>query len=152
MGGHPVLITGGEPLLQSQVHDLIQALLGEGYQVFLETSGSLPLAEVDPKVVKIVDIKCPSSGESERNCWENLRLLAAKDEIKFVIGTVEDYEYARSVCLKYGLPERHRVLFSPVHGVMEAQLIANRILQDHLCVRLQIQLHKYLWPDKERGY
>jgi 7-carboxy-7-deazaguanine synthase len=152
LGYHPVLITGGEPLIQHQVHDVIKALLGDGYKVFLETAGSLPLTEVDPKVIKIVDIKCPSSGESEHNCWENLQRLAAEDEIKFVIGTVEDYEYAKSVCLQYGLPERHTVLFSPVYGVMDAQQIADRILQDRLCVKLQIQLHKYLWPDKEKGY
>jgi 7-carboxy-7-deazaguanine synthase len=151
-GRHPVLITGGEPLLQPQVHDLMKALLDDGYQLLLETGGSLPLANVDPRVVKIMDIKCPSSGEADSSLWDNLSLLTTRDEIKFVIGDLDDYEYAKSVCLRYRLTEKHGVLFSPVHGVMAARELAEWILNDRLRVRLQLQLHKYLWPEKERGY
>jgi 7-carboxy-7-deazaguanine synthase len=152
LGDHPVLITGGEPLLQWQVHELIKALFDNGRRVFLETGGSLPLVDVDPRVIKIVDIKCPGSGESEHNCWDNLPRLGEHDEIKFVIGNAEDYDYAKSVCFRYGLHKRHVVLFSPVHEILEVRNLAEWILRDQLPVKLQVQLHKYLWPGKERGY
>jgi 7-carboxy-7-deazaguanine synthase len=151
-GRCPVLITGGEPLLQGEVYSLMKLLLDAGYKVLLETSGSLSVENVDSRIVKILDIKCPSSGESVANLWSNLLYLDAKDEVKFVIGTREDYQYARQVCDRYRLQDRCQVLFSPVFGVLAARELADWILKDRLPVRLQIQLHKHLWPGKESGY
>jgi 7-carboxy-7-deazaguanine synthase len=155
-----VEITGGEPLLQPNVYRLMERLLDEFATVLLETSGAVSIAAVDPRVVRIVDFKCPSSGEFEKNDWGNVDLLRATDEVKFVIGTGEDYEWARAVVRKYDLPARCTVLFSPVAGSpdaattggwLEPAKLAARVLEDRLGVRLSLQLHKIIWPGAPRG-
>ncbi len=154
-----VEVTGGEPLLQPDVYPLMKRLADEFETVLLETSGALSTAEVDPRVVRIVDLKCPSSGEAERNDWDNVDLLRPTDEVKFVIGTRTDYEWASEVVRKYDLPSRCPVLFSPVTQPLNAgeppglapEKLAEWILQDRLDVRLSLQLHKIIWPTKTRG-
>jgi 7-carboxy-7-deazaguanine synthase len=147
-----VELTGGEPLLQPDVYPLMDRLLAAGKTVLLETGGHIPLERVPVPVVKIMDVKCPGSGESERNCWPNLERLDAKDEVKFVIRDRTDYEYARQVLERHALAGRVRaVLFSPVHGVMSLEALAGWILADRLPVRVQVQLHKYIWGAEARG-
>jgi 7-carboxy-7-deazaguanine synthase len=147
-----VEITGGEPLLQKDVHPLMQRLLDEGFTVLLETGGHRSLQDVPAGVVRIMDVKCPGSGESHRNDWTNMDLLTPADEVKFVIKDREDYDYARAVVAKYRLTERvGAVLFSPVHGVLDGNELAAWILRDRLAVRLQLQLHKYIWDAQTRG-
>lgn len=147
-----VEITGGEPLLQQDVYPLMRDLVAHGHTVMLETGGHLPIARVPREVVKIVDIKCPGSGESAKNHWPNLEALAPHDEVKFVVRDREDYEFATSVIAQYRLRSRcSAVLVSPVHGVMELSALAKWILEDRLPVRLQIQLHKMIWPGATRG-
>jgi len=144
-------LTGGEPLAQKACIPLMKRLCDEGYEVLLETSGAIDVAPVDPRVVKIIDVKCPASGEERGNRWENLRILQSHDEIKFVINDRGDYEYALSVVREWNLESRGGILFSPVHGVLEPTDLAAWILEDKLEVRLQVQLHKYLWPSETRG-
>jgi len=146
-----VELTGGEPLLQRDAIRLLSALLERGYRVLLETSGSLPLDEVPLGVIRIVDIKCPGSGESHRNFWENLDQLRPEDEVKFVIKDRNDYTWAAEVVRDRNLPERATVLFSPVHGECDPAELARWILDDGLPVRLQIQVHKVIWPGLLRG-
>lgn len=147
-----VEITGGEPLLQRDVYPLMQRLLDRGHTVMLETGGHIPIAEVPPAVIKIVDVKCPGSGESHRNHWENLERLALHDEVKFVIADRADYEFAREVVQRHALPGRvAAVLFSPVHAVLEPKTLAAWMLADGLDVRLQLQAHKYIWGAHVRG-
>lgn len=148
-----VEITGGEPLLQPDVYPLMERLLASGYSVMLETGGHLSLEQVPPGVVRIIDVKCPGSGESDRNHWPNLgRLEQARDEVKFVIKDRADYEFARGVVAKFSLDDRCRaVLFSPVHGVLDPKDLAAWILADRLQARLQIQAHKYIWGAHVRG-
>jgi 7-carboxy-7-deazaguanine synthase len=147
-----VEITGGEPLLQADVYPLMQRLLDEGHEVLLETGGHRSIAGVPPEVVRIVDVKCPASGESDKNYWPNLSLLTPRDEVKFVIQDRADYEYAKRVVEEHGLPARCRaVLFSPVHGVLDPKELAAWILADRLPVRLQLQVHKYIWSPDARG-
>ena len=147
-----VEITGGEPLLQIETPLLILNLLENGFEVMMETNGSLDISSVDPRCVKIVDIKCPSSLESEKNDQENLKRLSPEDQIKFVIGSRTDYEYAK----KYiglnlpGFPGDH-ILFSPVSGVMPPARLAEWMLEDSLNVRLHLQIQKIIWPDREKG-
>ena len=141
-----VTLTGGEPLAQREALVLLRALCDAGYDVSLETSGALDISGVDARVARIVDIKTPGSGEVEKNRWENLTLLTAHDELKFVIVDEADYQWARGILQKYDLAARCPLLFSPVHG-MNAGLLADWILRDHLPVRLQLQLHKLLWND-----
>lgn len=147
-----VEITGGEPLLQSQTPILIYRLLENGYEVMLETNGSLDISRVDRRCIKIVDIKCPTSGESDKNDLENLKRLGPKDQVKFVIGDRSDYEYAKktieSTCPDF--PEE-QILFSPASERIPPSRLAEWILKDNLNVRLHLQLHKIIWPDKERG-
>ncbi len=145
LGGRYVCITGGEPLAQKGCPSLLARLCDEGLRVSLETSGAMPLDEVDPRVVCVVDVKTPGSGEERRNRYEELRHLQAKDQIKFVICSREDYEWSRGKVRELALPERCAVLFSPSHEQLQARQLADWILQDRLPVRLQIQLHKYLW-------
>lgn len=142
-----VCVTGGEPLAQPAVFDLMTALCDEGYRVSLETSGAMPLERVDPRVVKVVDIKTPASGEAARNRYDELERLQPKDLIKFVIADRTDYEWSRSQLRERALSERCTVLFSPSHAELPARDLADWILEDRLPVRLQIQLHKYLWGD-----
>jgi 7-carboxy-7-deazaguanine synthase len=142
-----VCVTGGEPLAQPSVHALLAALCDASYRVSLETSGSMSLAAVDSRVVKVVDVKTPGSGEDARNLYAELDALNAKDQVKFVITSRADYEWSRSQVLERGLARRGNVLFSPSHAELPARDLADWILEDRLPVRLQIQLHKYLWGD-----
>jgi 7-carboxy-7-deazaguanine synthase len=143
-----VTVTGGEPLAQKNCPALLQALCDAGYAVSLETSGALDISKVDPRVVRVMDLKAPGSGEVGRNRYENLDLLAPTDQVKFVICGREDYEWAREMLQQYGIAQRCTVLFSPVHGEQHATELADWILRDRLPVRLQIQLHKYLWGNE----
>lgn len=147
-----VEVTGGEPLLQEEVYPLMQRLLAEGFTVLLETGGHLSLARVPDGVVKVMDVKCPGSGESHRVCWENLDRLTRRDQVKFVIKDRTDYEFARRVLREYGLDRRcQAVLLSPVHGVLEPRELAAWMLEDRLPARLQLQVHKYIWGADARG-
>jgi 7-carboxy-7-deazaguanine synthase len=140
-----VCVTGGEPLAQSNCLPLLQRLCDAGHVVSLETSGALPVTEVDPRVIRVVDVKTPESGESHRNLLEQLDALNAKDQIKFVICSRADYEWSRELVKRRQLAERSMVLFSPSHEQLPARDLAEWILADTLPVRLQIQLHKILW-------
>jgi 7-carboxy-7-deazaguanine synthase len=147
-----VEITGGEPLLQDDVYPLMAELRRRGMTVLLETGGHISVERVPEGVVKIVDIKCPGSGESARNHWPNLELLSRVDEVKFVIQDRADYEFARGVIERHQLSGRcAAVLFSPVHGVLPPPDLAAWILEDRLPVRLQLQVHKYIWGAHARG-
>ena len=147
-----VEITGGEPLLQSDVYPLMRALLASGKTVLLETGGQVDISNVPPDVVKVVDVKCPGSGEAERNDLANLDRLARHDQVKFVIRDRPDYEFARGFVRDHGLHGRcAAVLFSPVHLVLEPDRLAAWVLADKLPVRIQLQLHKYLWGADARG-
>jgi len=145
-------ISGGEPLLQDDVYSLMQRLLDAGKTVLVETGGHIDISRVPDAVVKVVDIKCPGSGESSRTCWTNLELLSKRDELKFVIKDRADYEFARDVIGKYQCEDRcGGVLFSPVHGVLDPADLSSWILSDRLNARVQIQLHKYIWGEHTRG-
>ena len=146
-----VELTGGEPLLQPEATPLLGALLARGYGVLLETGGSLPIEDVPEGVVRIVDVKCPGSGEVLGNRWENLDHLRERDELKFVISGRQDYLWAADQVRERRLASRCAVLFSPVHGALDPAELAGWILEDRLPVRLQIQVHKVLWPDRSRG-
>lgn len=142
-----VTVTGGEPLAQKTCHDLLTHLCNEGYEVSLETGGAMDVSAVDPRVMKILDIKTPGSGESEKNRYENLESLTRSDQVKLVICSRQDYEWARKMLHDKQLHEYCEVLFSPSHNELAANRLADWILEDKLPVRLQIQLHKYLWGD-----
>jgi 7-carboxy-7-deazaguanine synthase len=147
-----VEITGGEPLLQDGVYELMDRLLENGRTVLLETGGHRPIDRVPAAVVKIVDVKCPASGESDKNDWMNLSRLAPHDEVKFVVQDRADYEFARDVIARHDLATRAAaVLISPVHDVLDAKTLSEWVLADHLPVRLQLQLHKYIWSPTTRG-
>jgi len=146
-----VEVTGGEPLLQPGTLPLLTALCDRGYEVLVETGGHRDISGVDARVARIVDLKCPGSGESEANRWENLSLLRPRDEVKFVIADRRDYEWSRDLVREKKLLDRCPVLFSPVHGVLDPGELAQWTLADGLPIRLQLQLHKYLWPAVERG-
>ena len=145
-----VTVTGGEPLAQRDVHLLLTKLCDTGYQVSLETGGSLDIQPVDPRVSIVLDIKTPASGESERNRLENLKHISSKDQIKFVICNRDDYEWSRDFVRQHGLDRMCVIWFSPSYGQINPRDLADWILQDNLPVRLQLQLHKSLWGD-ERG-
>ena len=147
-----VEITGGEPLLQDDVYPLIDRLMAEGYTVMLETGGHRSIARVPKAVVKIMDVKCPGSGEAGKNHWSNIDALSPHDEVKFVVRDREDYDYACDVIARFDLPARvSAVLLSPVHGVLEPNVLADWMLTDHLPARLQLQLHKLVWSPTLRG-
>jgi 7-carboxy-7-deazaguanine synthase len=147
-----VEITGGEPLLQRDVYPLMRQLLGSGRTVMVETGGHHSIKDVPPEVIRIVDVKCPGSGEAERNHWENLTLLTTRDEVKFVLKDRTDYEFARDIVRRHDLASRTAaVLFSPVHDVLAAKELAAWILEDRLPVRLQLQAHKFIWSPDTRG-
>ncbi len=147
-----VEITGGEPLLQEDVYPLMDRLLAGGRTVMLETGGHVPIDRVPADVVKIVDVKCPGSGEVDKNDWANLDRLAPHDEVKFVVADRADYEFARDVVERRALASRcAAVLISPVHGVLDVRLLAEWLLADRLPARLQLQLHKYIWSPTTRG-
>lgn len=143
-----VTVTGGEPLAQPDCIELLKALCDAGYEVSLETSGALDVSRVDDRVVKVVDLKGPDSGEMHRNLYENIMHLNPHDQVKFVLCSRRDYDWARAKLLEYGLASRvSDVLFSPSHGQLDATELAEWILQDRLPVRFQLQLHKLLWAD-----
>ena len=147
-----VELTGGEPLLQKDVYPLMRRLIDAGRTVMVETGGHLSIERVPLEVIRIVDVKCPGSGESARNHWNNLALLSPRDEVKFVIRDRADYEYARDVVARHELVERTAaVLFSPVHAALTPRELAEWILADRLAVRLQLQTHKYIWGADVRG-
>jgi 7-carboxy-7-deazaguanine synthase len=168
--GRPLVeLTGGEPLLQKNSQPLMKTLCDEGFTVLLETSGALDISGVDPRVRRIMDLKCPGSGESSRNRWENIPLLKTTDEVKFVIGTVEDYAWAKEQVARFKLAAICPVLFSWVSPLKEAQRdkslkpvpdgqhpitrleLVERIIADALPVRFQLQMHKFIWAPEERG-
>lgn len=144
-----ITVTGGEPLAQPGCLELMTKLLDKGYVVSLETSGALDVSEVDPRVVKVMDLKAPSSGELNRNRYQNIEYLTAKDQVKFVIGNDNDYDWSITVLTEYDLPNRCDVLFSPVMGQQNPTVLAEKILKDRLPVRFQLQLHKILWDDAQ---
>lgn len=137
-------ITGGEPLLQPAVHDLMIRLLDQGFEVIIETSGSMDIAPIDPRVGVIMDLKAPGSGEVAKNRYENIASLKPSDEVKIVIADRIDYDWAVATIKEHNLLERCRLIFSPVHGVMSSNQLANWILEDKLHIRLGLQIHKFL--------
>lgn len=152
---HPtrlVCVTGGEPLLQDEVHPLMTRLLERGYTVLLETSGAVDASSVDERVVRILDLKAPGSGEVDRNVWSNLEQLRAHDEVKIVVADHDDYRWARDRIAEHRLTERcAEVLLSPVHGELDPTRLAEWMLADGIAATLQVQEHKRLWPGVEKG-
>ena len=146
-----VEITGGEPLLQANVHLLIKFLCDENFDVMIETGGHRDISGIDPRVKRIMDIKCPGSLMEKRNRWENIEALTAVDEVKFVIADEIDYQWAKEIIKKYSLTTRCTILMSPVFGNIENRTLAGWILRDHLSVQFQLQLHKYIWDPTTRG-
>ena len=148
LGARFVTVTGGEPLAQKGCTTLLTELCDKGYQVSLETSGALDISSVDPRVMKVMDLKTPSSGEMDNNLYDNIGYLNKHDEVKFVICDQQDYQWAKQQLRQWGLPQRCDVLFSPCHGQMDAAELADQILSDRLPVRFQLQLHKLIWGDE----
>ena len=147
-----VEITGGEPLLQEGVYELMDRLLAAGHTVMLETGGHRPIDRVPAPVIKIVDVKCPGSREAAKNHWDNLDRLAAHDEVKFVLADRADYEFARDIVERRRLASKAAaILFSPVHGVLDAKTLSEWVIADRLPVRVQLQLHKFIWTPETRG-
>ena len=147
-----VEITGGEPLAQEQTFELIQRLSNEGYEVLIETGGFFSTEKVDPRAKIVLDVKCPASGEEGRNHWPNLeRLRPGKDEVKFVIADEGDWLYAREIIERHQLDKRSAVLISPAWGQVDLQSLANWVSGSGLDVRMQLQLHKYVWGPEARG-
>jgi len=146
-----VEITGGEPLLQKEVYPLMNSLVDSGYTVLLETGGSIDIGKVNAKVVKIMDLKCPSSGECDRNLYTNIEKLQRHDEIKFVIGTQEDYLWTKKILQEYRLTERFPVLVSTAFNKIQPKQVVQWLLEDDLSVRFQLQIHKYIWESSMKG-
>ena len=144
-----VTVTGGEPLSQPNVLPLMQQLAERGYHVSLETSGALDVSKVDQRIIKVMDLKTPSSGELSKNLYQNIDVLNPQDQIKFVIGTDDDYEWSKQMITDYNLTARCHILFSNIAGKMSSTKLADKILHDQLPVRFQIQLHKYLWANAQ---
>lgn len=145
-----VCVTGGEPLLQKNIHLLIKGLCDRGLHVNIETGGSLSIESIDMRAKVVLDIKCPGSEMESKNHWENLNYLRPKDEIKFVLLNRTDYDYAVSICRQYELFGRE-ILFSPVHNQLDAQMLVSWILEDKLPVRLNLQMHKFIWHPETMG-
>ncbi len=152
-GCNIVEVTGGEPLIQKNTPVLIKSLLDSGFEVLLETNGTMDISNIDERCIKIIDIKCPFSGEAQKNNMENLKILGKRDELKFVIANKEDFYFAKEVLNKWNIiPFRpNPVHFSPVFGILEPRLLAEWILQDKLEVRLNLQIHKIIWGGDIRG-
>jgi 7-carboxy-7-deazaguanine synthase len=146
-----VEVTGGEPLMQEDAPALLKALCDGGYETLLETGGSLDISPVDPRVHRIVDVKCPGSGMERRNRMENLELLTRHDDVKFVIGDRQDFDWSVDVVKRYDLEVKTNVLFSPVFGKVEPIDLAGWILASRAPVRMQLQMHKYIWEPTARG-
>ncbi len=144
-----ITVTGGEPLAQPACLELITQLLDKGFVVSLETSGAIDISAVDPRAIKVMDLKTPSSGELSKNLYQNIHFLNTQDQVKFVIGNDEDYDWSKSALTEHGLLDRCDILFSPVMGQQNPTELAEKILQDRLPVRFQIQLHKLLWDDAQ---
>jgi 7-carboxy-7-deazaguanine synthase len=147
-GARHVCVTGGEPLAQKECLTLLRALCEAGYRVSLETSGALPIDAVDARVIRVVDVKTPGSGEVHRNLYDQLAQLRPEEQIKFVICDRADYDWSRAKLAELALPQRCTVLFSPSHEQLPARVLADWILADRLSVRFQLQLHKYLWGNE----
>ena len=146
-----VEVTGGEPLVQKGCIDLLQKLIDLDYKVLLETSGSLTIKDVPKEVINIIDFKCPSSNMKKKNLWENINYLKSDDEVKFVIGNREDYDWAKNKIKKYDITNICKVLMSPTYKEIDPKMITEWILEDNLNIRFQVQLHKEIWPEEERG-
>lgn len=146
-----VVITGGEPLTQKETPVLVEQLIKRGYKVLLETSGSMDISGLHPDTFKIVDIKCPGSGMTEKMFWQNIGYLSAHDEVKFVVTDIEDYMWAKSVIKSYKLIDICTILISPAFGRLDPKVLAEWIIHDNLPVRLQLQIHKYIWGPDVRG-
>ncbi len=144
-------VTGGEPLLQEETSALVAALLDRGQDVLVETNGTLPLSRLDPRAVKIMDVKGPSSGEDRKMLWENFRHLTERDEVKFVISSPEDYRYAKEVAARYRRERKWGFLLSPAFGFLAPERLAGWMVEDRLDARLQLQLHKLVWGPARRG-
>lgn len=142
-----VCVTGGEPLAQKACIPLLTQLCDAGYRVSLETSGALDVGQVDPRVMKVMDLKTPGSGELNKNLWSNLAHITPHDQIKFVLCDEQDYEWAKKQLIEYKLADTCEILFSPSHEEYSLQVLAENIIRDNLPVRLQLQLHKYIWGD-----
>jgi 7-carboxy-7-deazaguanine synthase len=151
-GCRNVCVTGGEPLLQPEVHSLISQLADANYIVCLETGGSLPIDQVDARTHIILDIKCPGSSMEHKNHWSNLDIIRTKDEVKFVLADAKDYDYAKMICEKYRIPRKTpHILFSPVFGELDPQELVAWILRDRFPARLNLQIHKYIWEPTTQG-
>ena len=146
-----VEVTGGEPLFQKECLKLLRSLCDEGYEVMLETGGSLPIENVDERVMIILDLKCPSSTMMKKNLYENVFHLKQIDEVKFVIGTRDDYEWTKEKITELNLTEKCSILLSTVFGSINSQTLIEWILEDKLNVRFQLQMHKYIWDPKTKG-
>ncbi len=146
-----VCITGGEPLLQKNTYKLINLLKKENYKIFIETNGSMDMNLLPKYVIRIMDVKCPDSGMNKEMDWKNLERLRGDDEVKFVMSSRKDYEWAKRIVKKHNLPDRTKVLFGSAYGKLKPKSLAGWILKDKLNVRLQLQLHRIIWPDKTRG-
>lgn len=146
-----VEITGGEPLMQNECLDLMKILCDSGFDVMLETGGSLPINSIDPRVMIIMDFKCPSSGMMKKNLFANIKFLKNNDEVKFVIGNREDYEWSKKIISTYELDRKCAILFSVVFGALEPVKLVNWILEEKLDVRFQLQMHKIIWHPETKG-
>jgi len=146
-----VEITGGEPLIQANVHPLMRKLSDNGFQVLLETAGHMDISQVDERVHRIMDVKCPTSNESEKMLWENINYLTIKDEVKFVIGDKTDFDYAVDIIEKYKLNDKVGILLSPVFNKIDNLTLAGWILENKVPIRMQLQMHKYIWKPDKRG-
>ena len=146
-----VEVTGGEPLVQKESLELMKKLCDEGFDVMLETGGSLPIKDIDERVLIIMDLKCPSSKMEKKNLYENTDYLKPKDEVKFVIGNREDYDWSKEIISKYDLKNKSEILFSVVFGELEPVSLVNWIIEDKLDVRYQLQMHKYIWHPETKG-
>jgi len=144
-------VTGGEPLVQKECLELMKKLSDEGFDVMLETGGSLPIKDIDERVLIIMDLKCPSSKMEKKNLYENIEYLKPKDELKFVIGNREDYDWSKEIISKYDLTDKSEILFAVVFGELEPVILVNWIIEDKLDVRYQLQMHKYIWHPETKG-
>ncbi len=146
-----VCITGGEPLLQKNVYKLINLLKTKSYKIYVETNGAMNIDLLPGNIIRIMDVKCPDSGMNKEMDWRNLERLRGDDEVKFVMSSKKDYEWAKRIVRKHNLPDKTNVLFGSAYGKLKPKSLAGWILKDRLNVRLQLQLHRIIWPDKTRG-
>ncbi|PWB61595.1 MAG: 7-carboxy-7-deazaguanine synthase [Deltaproteobacteria bacterium] len=146
-----VTVTGGEPLLQPEAFDLVTAFLDREFVVLVETNGTVPLGPLDPRAVKVMDVKCPGSGEDRKTVWENFSALTARDEVKFVVASEDDYRYAKEIMGKYCMNSPFSVLISPAFGFLPPEKLAGWMVGDGLSARFQLQLHKIVWGPDARG-